>query len=85
MLAQGLSGRRIYQDLAAEHGAGGGGSGGSPSYDSIKRFLRHLGKTNPLAYRRMEVAPGQESQVDFGSGAPASPASGGGVTYSASC
>jgi len=76
MLAQGLSGRRIYQDLAAEHGAGGGDGGGSPSYDSIKRFLRHLGKTNPLAYRRMEVAPGQESQVDFGSGAPILGASG---------
>ena len=69
MLAQGLSGRRIYQDLAAAQGTGAGGSG-SPSYDSIKRFLRHLGKTNPLAYRRMEVAPGQESQVDFGTGAP---------------
>ena len=75
-LAQGLSGRRIYPDLAAEHGAGGGGSGGIPSYDSIKRFLRHLGKTTPLAYRRMEVAPGQESQVDFGSGAPILGASG---------
>jgi transposase len=72
-LAQGLSGRRIYQDLAGEHGEG---AGGGPSYDSIKRFLRHLGKTTPLAFRRMEVAPGHESQVDFGTGAPIRSATG---------
>jgi transposase len=61
-VAQGLSGRRIYQDLA--------GQPGSPSYDSIKRFLRHLRRTTPVPFRRMEVAPGQEAQVDFGTGAP---------------
>ena len=44
--------------------------GGSPSYDSIKRFLRHLRKTTPVPFRRMETAPGQECQVDFGTGAP---------------
>lgn len=64
-LAQGLSGQRIYQDLAQERGPGG-----SPSYDSIKRFLRHLHKTAPLPFRRMEMPPGQEAQVDFGTGAP---------------
>ena len=61
-LNDGLSGRRIYQDLA--------GDGKSPSYDSIKRFLRHLRKSTVLPFRRMEKAPGQESQVDFGTGAP---------------
>lgn len=71
MLARGLSGRRIYQDLAAEHGAGPGNArGGSPSYDSIKRFLRHLRQTTPVPFRRMETAPGQEAQVDFGTGVP---------------
>ena len=60
-LAQGLNGRRIYQDL--------GGAQDGPSYDSIKRFMRHLRKTSVLPFRRMEVAPGQESQVDFGAGA----------------
>jgi len=62
MFNQGLSGQRIYQDLAA--------GGGSPSYDSVKRFLRHLRKTTDLPFRRMEVPPGQEMQVDFGTGAP---------------
>jgi transposase len=61
-LNQGLSGRRIYQDLAEGKT--------SPSYDSLKRFLRSLRKNTVLPFRRMEAAPGQESQVDFGSGAP---------------
>lgn len=61
-LDQGLSGQRIYQDLAA------GGIG--PSYDSVKRFLRHLRQTTPVPFRRMESPPGQEMQVDFGTGAP---------------
>jgi len=63
-VSQGLSGRRIYQDLTADHGEHG------PSYDSIKRFLRHVRKTTPLPYRRMEKPPAQEAQVDFGTGAP---------------
>ena len=61
-LNEGLSGQRIYQDLVA--------GGGGPSYDSVKRFLRHLRKTTPLPFRRMESPPGQEVQVDFGTGAP---------------
>jgi transposase len=61
-LNQGLSGQRIYQDLAGDEN--------SPSYDSVKRFLRNVLKTTVLPFRRMEAAPGQESQVDFGSGAP---------------
>ena len=59
---QGLSGQRIWQDLATEHGFGG-------SYYSVKRFLRSVGDSAPLPFRRLECAPGAEAQVDFGEGA----------------
>jgi len=62
-LRQGLSGQRIWQDLAAERGF-------INSYSSVKRFLQRLGRTTPLPFRRMETLPGQEAQVDFGRGAP---------------
>jgi hypothetical protein len=49
-------------------------SGGfTGSYDSVKRFVRQLGRahpSHPLPMRRMECGPGEEAQVDFGSGAP---------------
>jgi transposase len=61
--SQGLSARRIHHDLVTEHGA-------AVSYDSVRRFLRRLGWSKPLPFRRLESAPGQEAQVDFGSGAP---------------
>jgi transposase len=59
----GLSARRVYQDLVSEHAA-------QVSYDSVRRFLRRLGWARPLPFRRLECAPGQEAQVDFGTGAP---------------
>ena len=59
----GLQARRIYQDLAEEHGFTG-------SYWSVMRFVRRLGRTRELPFRRMECEPGEEAQVDFGSGAP---------------
>jgi len=62
-LQQGLSAQRIWQDLAAEHGFAG-------SYDSVKRFIRRLGSATPLPFRRIECPPGEEAQVDFGTGAP---------------
>lgn len=62
-LAQGLSAQRIWQDLVGEHGA-------SVSYYSVRRFARRLGTTRPLPFRRLESAPGEEAQVDFGAGAP---------------
>ncbi len=34
------------------------------SYDSVRRFLRRLGQSRPLPFRRMETAPGEEAQVD---------------------
>ena len=58
----GLSGQRIWQDLVTETGFVG-------SYSSVKRFVRRLGATTPLPFRRMECEPGQEGQIDFGSGA----------------
>jgi len=61
-LDRGLSAQRIYQDLASEQSFEG-------SYDSVKRFVRQLEQANPLPYRRIETAPAQEAQVDFGQGA----------------
>jgi transposase len=58
----GLSAQRIYQDLVAGHGFSGG-------YDSVKRFVRRLSQQTEPPFRRMECAPGQEMQVDFGLGA----------------
>jgi transposase len=58
-----LSAQRIWQDLVAEHGFNGG-------YDSVKRFVRRLGNSTPLPFRRLESEPGAEAQVDFGTGAP---------------
>ncbi len=60
-LLAGLSAQRIYQDLVAEHAFTGG-------YDAVKRFVRRLGHRTELPFRRMECAPGQELQVDFGQG-----------------
>ena len=61
-LDSGLSGQRIWQDLVSEEGFTG-------SYSSVRRFLQRLGKGTELPFRRMECEPGQEAQVDFGSGA----------------
>jgi len=58
-----LSAQRIFQDLVSEHGFAGG-------YDSVKRFVRGLGRGRALPMRRMECAAGEEAQVDFGTGAP---------------
>ena len=56
-----LSAQRIWQDLVEEKEFKG-------SYSSVKRFVRRLGASLPLPFRRMECAPGEEAQVDFGSG-----------------
>ena len=62
MLERDLSAQRIYQDLVAEHGF-------QASYDSVKRFVRKLSSRRPLPMRRLECLPGEEAQVDFGTGA----------------
>jgi len=61
-LQAGLSAQRIYQDLVREHGFRG-------AYGSVKRFVRSRIQTQELPFRRMECAPGDELQIDFGSGA----------------
>ena len=58
----GLSAQRIYQDLVNEQQFTG-------SYHSVQRFVRGLRAALPLPFRRLEVEPGQEVQVDFGRGA----------------
>jgi transposase len=63
MCDSGLSAQRIYQDLAAEHAFTG-------SYYSIRRFVRRLDPARELPFRRLECGPGDEAQVDFGTGAP---------------
>ena len=62
-LEQGLSVKRIHQDLRAEHDFEG-------SYHSVRRFVLRLGKKTPLPFRRMETLPGEEAQINFGTGAP---------------
>ena len=59
---QGLSAQRIYQDLASEHGFEG-------SYYTVRRFVRRIEPTQELPFRRIECEPGDEAQVDFGTGA----------------
>jgi transposase len=62
-LELGLSAQRIYQDLVAEHDFTG-------SYYSVRRFVRGLEAMQELPFRRLECGPGEEAQVDFGTGAP---------------
>jgi transposase len=57
-----LTAQRIYQDLVVEQKFLG-------SYESVKRYVRKLGSTTPLPFRRMECGPAEECQVDFGKGA----------------
>ena len=61
-LEAGLSIQRILQDLK--------GDGFEGSYHSVRRFVVSLGKKTPLPFRRMETAPGEEAQIDFGMAAP---------------
>jgi transposase len=59
----GLTAQRIYQDLVADHGFVG-------SYYCVRRFVRRLEEAHDLPFRRIECDPGDEAQVDFGTGAP---------------
>jgi transposase len=61
-LEQGLCGQRIWQDLVSEHGFVG-------QYHSVRRFVKRLGQTTTFPFRRLECGPGEEAQVDFGTGA----------------
>lgn len=61
-LYQGLSSQRIWQDLVLEHGF-------KAKAHSVRRYVRRLAEKEPGAFRRLETAPGDEAQVDFGTGA----------------
>ena len=62
-IEQGLEAVRIHQDLAEDH------RDSAPSYYSVRRFIARLRHKTPLPFRRMETEPGEEAQVDFGTGA----------------
>ena len=61
-LDQGLDAQRIYQDLVREHDFPG-------KYYSVRRYVQQLGERVIDPVRRIEVAPGEELQVDYGMGA----------------
>jgi transposase len=61
-LTKGRNAKAIYQDLVDDHGFTG-------RYASVKRFVRqHRGTQTPEARVVILSAPGEESQVDYGSG-----------------
>lgn len=63
-LDQGLSAKRIHQDLTDEE------SHFTASYYSVRRFVSRLTQKTELPLRRLETLPGEEAQVDFGTAAP---------------
>jgi len=61
-LAKGRNAMAIWQDLVDGHGFG-------EKYASVKRFVRKLrGSSAPEAHVVIETAPGEEAQVDYGTG-----------------
>lgn len=58
-VGQGLSATQIYQDLC-------GTAGFDACYETVKRAVRALRHTEPEVYCRMNFAPGEEAQIDFG-------------------
>jgi transposase len=58
-LELGLDAKRIHRDLRAEHAFEG-------SYNSVQRFVKSLKAAAPKRVWRMEVEPGEEAQVDYG-------------------
>jgi hypothetical protein len=61
MLERALSAVHIHADLRDEHGV-------ELSYHSVRRFVASLSRASPEPFRRMECGPGEEVQVDFGTG-----------------
>src|SRR5712664_1230335 len=61
-LDRGRNGKAIWQDLVSDHGFAG-------DYQAVKRFVRKLrGPQRPEAAGIILTAPGEEAQVDYGSG-----------------
>jgi transposase len=50
----------LHQRLKDDHGFTG-------SYSALLRYVHHLEECSPTGFVRLEVAPGEEAQVDFGS------------------
>ena len=61
-LEAGLSAVRIFQDLVGE--------GFEGKYWSVRRYVTRLTAPHDLPMRRLETLPGEEAQIDFGTGAP---------------
>src|ERR1700733_6610818 len=61
-LSRGRNAMGIYQDLVDRHGF-------TSSYQSVQRFVRKLrGAVSPEARAIIETRPGEECQVDYGTG-----------------
>ena len=61
-LSRGRNAMGIYQDLVDRHGF-------TSSYQSVQRFVRKLrGAVSPEARVIIETRPGEEAQVDYGTG-----------------
>ena len=61
-LSKGRNAKAIYQDLVDDYGFAG-------RYQSVKRFVRQFrGDGTPAACPVIVTAPGEEAQVDYGSG-----------------
>jgi transposase len=60
-LSRGRNAMAIWQDLVDQLGFQGG-------YQSVRRFIFKLQKTAPEARVVIETGPGEEAQVDYGSG-----------------
>ena len=61
-LSRGRNGMAIWQDLVSDHGF-------ANSYQSVKRFVGKLrGSQGPQAAGIIQTGPGEEAQVDYGTG-----------------
>jgi transposase len=61
-LSRGRNAKAIWQDLVSDHGFAG-------SYQTVKRFVRKIrGSQRPQAAGIILTPPGEEAQVDYGSG-----------------
>jgi transposase len=60
-LSRGRNAKAIWQDLVDGHSF-------TASYQSVQRFIGKLRRSAPEARAVIETAPGEEAQVDYGSG-----------------
>lgn len=61
-ILKGRNAMSIYQDLVELFGF-------THRYNSVKRYVRGMKRKAPEQYDRLEFAPGEEAQVDYGEGA----------------